>query len=342
MIPRINTHLPRSSIIPALFTAILLVLPGLLQGDSAGGVKTASGDDRPDDIAEKSGGSLHPAPGPCSEDRWFTDDLGRRIHIPDVPDRVVSLAPNVTEILFSLGVREKIAGATVYCDHPEEARNLPRMGDFSHPSLEKIARAAPDLVILTSLEQEGMIADLENLGLACFVIYPADLDALMARIATLGAIMGQSRSVEELLDSMKSRLAAVARGYAHIPVGHRPSVFCEVTANPLMTVSDESFVSSVIEAAGGRNVMEGLPRSYCRISPEKVIEKNPDVILAVHRGVTIDELTGRIGWDTIAAVKEKRVITDIDPDLLVRPGPRIVEGIAALSSRLYPASRPLQ
>jgi iron complex transport system substrate-binding protein len=278
------------------------------------------------------------APSSGGGTRIFEDDLKRKVFLEHIPERIISLAPNVTEILFSLDLADKIVGVTTHCDYPEEARQLPKIGDFSHPNLERIVGLDPDLVILTALEQEHLVKDLGTLGLIAFVMYPEDITALLEDIRILGEILGKREKARALLSTMKRRLERVEGTYRAVPHAARPALFCEISANPLMTVSDNSFLGSVLKAAGGRNVMGTLPRRYCRISPESVIEKNPDYIVVAHEHITALELSERIGWGQIDAVKKHNIIVDIDPDLLVRAGPRVIDGIEMLSRRFHQSS----
>ncbi len=258
-----------------------------------------------------------------------TDSLGRPLPLGDVPGRVVSLAPNLTEILYRIGAGNRIVGVTTYCDFPAAAREKPTVGDFSNPSLERVVQLAPDIVLMSWHEQAYLLPRLESLGLDVAVFFPESVDELVSVVASLAELFKTQEEAQGLIDS----LHVVAAG---VDSPTRPSVFVEICFYPLMTADDHSFVGHLVELAGGDNVGENLPRPYCAVSPESVVRANPDVMLLLGEDCSREDVLGRLGWERVAAVQNNAVCDTLDPDLIVRPGPRVVNGWASMVRLLHP------
>lgn len=263
-----------------------------------------------------------------------TDDLGRVVEVPRRPGRIVSTSPEATEMLFAVGAGENVVGVTTWCNYPPEARELPKVGDFSNIDMEKVAALEPDLVIATGHEQGRTVENLERLGFPVVVFLAPDVNGVRENIRAVGEITGREDGAAEVLADFDGRLAAVDAAVAEIPDGERVSVFIEISNEPLMTVSDGSFVADMIKRAGGVNIGEGLPRAYSRIDPEEVVRRNPDVIVLAS-GATPDDVSARVGWSSIMAVREGRVYAGFDEDLLFRAGPRAAEGVELLYEMFY-------
>jgi iron complex transport system substrate-binding protein len=269
-----------------------------------------------------------------SETVTVTDDLGRVVEVPKKPARIVSTSPEATEMLFAIGAGDKVVGVTTWCDYPAAARELPKVGDFSNIDMEKVAALEPDLVIATGHEQGRTVENLERLGIPVVVFLAPDINGAWENIKAVGEITGHEEGAAEILAEFDERLAAVDSKVAEIAENDRVSVFVEISAEPLMTVSAGSFVDDMIKLAGGVNIGEGLPRAYSRIDPEEVVRRNPDVIVLAS-GATPDEVAARVGWSSIAAVRDNRVYAGFDEDLLFRAGPRTAEGVALLYEMFY-------
>jgi len=252
-------------------------------------------------------------------------------------ERYISLAPSTTEILFALGLGERIVGVSSYCNYPEETRTKPVMGDFSHPNIEMIFSLKPDHIFCTGLEQGLVITELRRLNLKVYEADPANMDDLFRTIIDIGRITAREKEASALIESMKHDIAAVAAQAKAIPNEKRIKVFIEIWQQPLMTAGKGSFVDELITIAGGINIAHDVIRPYCNYSSEKVVEQDPDCIILAYMDATppLKTVQGRTGWPRITAVKNGRVYNDINPDLLLRPGPRITEGLRAVHERLY-------
>lgn len=252
-------------------------------------------------------------------------------------ERYISLAPSTTEILYALGLGDRIVGVSTYCNYPPEARTKPVMGDFSHPNIEKIFSLKPDYVFCTGLEQGLVITELKRLRLNVYEADPANLTQLYKTIADIGSLTGRTEEARSLIASMKKDVEEIAARARPIPDRQRTKVFIEIWQEPMMTAGKGSFVDELIALAGGINIAHDVIRPYCNYSPEKVVEANPGCIIMTYMDArpALELIKGRPGWDRIDAVKNNRVFNDIDPDLLLRPGPRVTQGIAAIYRKLY-------
>jgi iron complex transport system substrate-binding protein len=261
---------------------------------------------------------------------------------PDQPG-IVSLAPNVTEILFALGLGDRVVGVTDACDYPAAAKGIERVSGFGRPNVEKLLALRPGLVIACGLEKPEEMETLRRAGIQVVNVqttgFMASFPALFDAIRQIGRATGRETEAQKLVAEMQAELDKVAARIGPIEEAQRPRVFVEIEESPLRTAGKGSFIDDLIGRAGGRNVAGEIKNAYPQINPEKVIVWNPEVILIAHGGhpgAAARRLAGRIGWSDVAAVRERRLIDDIDADLLFRPGPRLVEGVEALAARLHP------
>ncbi len=251
--------------------------------------------------------------------------------------RIVSLAPATTEILFALGLGEEIVGNTVFCNYPEEAQRVYKVGTFSEPSIERIIALKPDIIFAAGLEQSPAVTQLQELGLKVIVSDPENLSELMESIEEIGRVTGKAPEAKKLVKQMREETASLREIVGLIPEEKRLKVFLEIWFDPIMTAGKGAFVDELLSIAGGINIAYDAPRAYSRFSAETVVKRNPDVIILGYMGQphAQDSVAGRLGWQGIQAVKNKRIICDINPDLILRPGPRVVEGMRSIYNSLY-------
>ncbi len=252
------------------------------------------------------------------------------------PMRIVSLSPSVTEMLFVLNMGGSIVGATDHCDYPPEAKRIERVGGLGRPSLEKLLALSPDLIVGSGFERNDTLQALRNSGIRVLKVDPENIDEMFQALRQIGDAVGKRRQADAAVASMQAELQRIV---SRIGDSRRtpPRVFVELWDDPLTTVGRASFVDDVIARAGGVNAAHELTQPNLRISAEKVIEWNPDVIVVAHmkrRAGSTDEISDRIGWADITAVKRGHVFCDIPADLILRPGPRLIEGVKILAQRL--------
>ncbi len=252
--------------------------------------------------------------------------------------RYISLAPSTTEILFALGLNENISGVSSYCNYPAEAKNKVKVGDFSHPNMEKIVSLKPDYIFCTGLEQAPVIAELRLLKFNVYVADPTDIEELLKTIENIGAITHREKEAVALIKRMRGDIEEIGAKVKIIPQDKKVKVFVEIWHEPLMTAGKGSFIDEMVTLAGGINVAHETPRPFCMFSAEKVISLNPGCIIMTYmdKEPPLKLMQARLGWNNIEAVKNKRVFNDINPDILLRPGPRITKGLKEIYKRLYP------
>ncbi len=250
---------------------------------------------------------------------------------------IVSLAPSVTEILFELGTGDRVVGATKYCDYPQAALAIPRVGELGRPNLEKVLAIRPQMVITTPMERPEYAEQFRQAGIEMVVVRTETMKELLAAIEQIGQAVGRAEGAKAIVARMQGEFDAAASRFKDVPAAKRPRVYFEISANPIYTVGGASFINDVISLAGGVNVAGDMPQPYPKVSGETIIDWNPDVIVLGYMTPGSKESLGqRIGWGGVAAVKNGRIIDDINPDLLLRSGPRLAQGVRELSKRLYP------
>jgi len=256
----------------------------------------------------------------------------------EAASRYISLAPSTTEILFALGLDEEIVGVSSYCNYPEEAQTKPKVGDFSNPNIEKILSLKPDYIFCTGLEQAKTVHELSRLKLNVYVADPSNMEELFNTISEIGRITARRNEASQLINKMRDDITAISEKVKLMPQQKRVRVFIEIWHDPLMTAGKGSFVDELIILAGGINIARDTIRPYSDFSAEKVIDLNPQVMILAYmdKEPPLKLVESRFGWADIEAVKNKRVFNDIDPDILLRPGPRITEGLKKLYKKLYP------
>jgi iron complex transport system substrate-binding protein len=269
----------------------------------------------------------------------ITDGLGREVQLASPAQRVVSLAPSNTEILFALGAGDKVVGRDEVSDYPAEALSLPTVGGWSGFSAEAIVALKPDLALASEINTPELVAELEGLGLTVYYLSnPKTLEDLYVNIETVATLTG--RDATKLTDSLKARVTAVDEKIA--PLSYRPSVFYEVDAtdpSKPYTAGPGTFIDLLIGRAGGQNVVSlaGITDAYPQISLEQLVIAPPDFIVLGDSmwGTTPVSVAARPGWDTLTAVTESRIFP-FDDNLVSRPGPRLVDGLEALAKLLHP------
>lgn len=224
----------------------------------------------------------------------------------------------MTEVIFALGAGENLVGNTTYCDFPEEAKRVYKVGDFSNPSIERIVSLRPNLVILNLPEQKRIKQELEKLKINFFISSPATIADIYDEIKGLGRITGKEREADSIVNFMKSHIYPLNR--------KKRRVYIELAPHPLVTIGSESFLNELLEMAGGKNIFSDLKKDYPVVSQEEVIKRNPEIIILLHP----EGFSNRIGWDKVAAVKENKVYRNLQQDYILRPGPRLVLGFKEL------------
>jgi iron complex transport system substrate-binding protein len=270
----------------------------------------------------------------------ITDGLGNEITLQGPAHKIVSLSPSMTESLFALGAGDRIIARESNSTYPEEAQEIEDIGMiWEGLPIEKIVSLEPDLVVAAQIISPDQVQNLRDVGLTVFwQSNPADFPGLYENLRQLAQLVGQEEEAETLISSMKDRVAAVEERVADVK--EKPLVFYELDAtdpsNPY-TVGEGTFISYVIDKAGGENLGDALEGNYVQISSEEIIARNPDYIILgdAAYGMTPEAVAERPGWDQLTAVQEGRVLP-INDDLISLPGPRLVEGLEEMAKMIHP------
>lgn len=275
-----------------------------------------------------------PPPGASPFPLTVTDDAGREVTIEAEPRRIVSLAASNTEILFAVGAGEKVVGVDQYSDFPPAAREKPTVGGYSRPDLEKIVALEPDLILGTGIHVKATLPELERRGLTSVIVDPRDVKGVMEKIRLVGKATGRRKEAEALADALLARVESVA---ARLQEAEPVRTFYELSPS-LHTAGPGSFVDDLIRLAGGANVAAGAGKEWPQMNQEALFLADPEVILLADHGAgeTPEQVAARPGWSRITAVKTGRVVA-IEPNLVNRPGPRVVEGLELVARTLHPA-----
>ena len=264
------------------------------------------------------------------------DDLGRQVKFNRPPQRIVSLDPSVTEILFALGLNSEVVGVTDYCDFPQEAMYKSKIGGYLDPNIEAIALLEPDLVVTTlKTNSPKLIEQLENFGIRVFVLDPKRIEDIFENISSLAKLTNREEKAKELVRAFKEKLEEVKRKVAGI---YHPGVFLGMGADPLISVGPGSFANDLIEIAGGRNVASQSSFRYRRYTLEEVLLADPQVIIIcsmIPNDPCLAQKRWWNRWTNISAVRNSRIYV-VEANLITRPGPRMIEGLVEVAKAIHP------
>jgi len=268
--------------------------------------------------------------------RMVTDELGRKMVVPDNLKRVVSLAPSVTEVIFALGKEDLLKGVSMFSDFPAAAEKLPRVGSYKHLDLEKIVVLKPELCIgIKDGNPIAVVRKLEHLGIPVFAVDPRDLNAVFDTILRLGHLLGADQKAHAVVSDMRARMERVKSLVSTI--SHKPRVFFQIGVSPIVSAGTQTFIHELITMAGGRNLAKG-PVPYPRYSREQVLGLSPDVMIitSMARGASFERVKKEWSkWPSMPAVRDKRIVL-IDSNLCDRPTPRIIDGLEHVAEAIHP------
>ena len=267
------------------------------------------------------------------------DNLDRTINISEIPQRIVSLAPSNTEILFALGLGDRVVGVTEFCNYPEEAKTKPKIGGFSTVDIEKVVYLEPDLVLAAEIHSKTVIPALEKLGLTVLALAPVSLDEVTGNITLVGRVTGQDKVASKLVDDLRRRIEAVANKTQDLALDQRPRVLYLTWHDPLWTAGKDTLADEIITKAGGQNIAYDLSGDKV-IDLETVLHRNPQVIIAAvgmgaGEDLTWQYVTTEPRLKNTEALLNNRVYK-IDGDLIHRPAPRIVDALEQVAQFIHP------
>jgi iron complex transport system substrate-binding protein len=264
------------------------------------------------------------------------DQAGRSVTVPEHPGRIISLAPNITEILFAVGAGANVVGVSEYSNYPPEAAALPMVGTYIKPNLEAIIALAPDLVIATADgEKRAEINRLAGLGIPVYIINPRTIAGVVSTVREVGRLAGYEKAGEETAAKMKRRISEIRKRVASLPP---VTVLLVLNTNPLITINGNTFQDEMIRAAGGTNIAAREKIRYPTLTYEEVVVRAPRVIVMTTMSPDEDYTSAAREWSrftTVPAVRDGRIAV-IDSDIIDRPSPRIVAGLEELARLLHP------
>ena len=322
----------------ALFLTLSLALAGCTP---AGGSPSAAVITPAPAASASAAASPAASPSPAAFPVTITDDEGTKIEVAAEPQKIVSLTPATTEILFGIGAGDRVVATDDGSDYPAEAAGLPDVASFSSVDIEKVVSLDPDLVVAGGLgfTPADAITQLRSLKIPVVVVYAASVDGVYKDIELLGTATGTSETAVEVTTAMRAEIGAISEAVAG--AGTPPRVFYEIgyddTTGAIYAPADDSFVAEMVTLAGGDTITTGDPDTY-EIALEKLIELDPQVIVL---GVnpfyepTPEGVAARAGWNVMTAVKngDIRTVRDIE---ITRPGPRLPVGLRNLAGAIRP------
>ena len=268
-----------------------------------------------------------------------TDDAGSQVTLDKPAERIVSLAPANTEIVYAIGAGDSMVAGTTYDDYPEEAKALPKAGDFNNPNIEKTASFSPDLVLAAGGIQAKLQSKLEALGMTVYVVDPKTYDEVINTIENIGKLTGSEEGAATVAATMTAAQQEVEAAVGDLP---KATTFLEIYSKPLMTAGSGTFIDDMITIAGGENIGAQAGEGFPNFSTEVLVKDDPQVYVADSGSMSKPgDITKRAGFSGLSAVKDGHVYV-IQDDLIARPGPRLAEGLKALAGYIHPEASSAQ
>ena len=280
-------------------------------------------------------GSPAATPGATSYPLTVTDDAGRSVTVARRPQRIVSLAPSNTEILYALNLGDRVVGVDQFSNYPPAAQSKPKIGSYSAANLEQVVSREPDLILAAGITRPDVLTALASRGLAVIVLNPTDLPGVLTNISLVGQIADVNADAARLRGSLEARIATVTERVRGTTT--KPRAFVEIDPTLFFSVGPKSFVDDLIARAGGTNIAADTGTPYPQLSQEQILARDPEVILLADgsQGVTPEAVKTRPGWGNVSAVKTGRIVV-LDEDVFLRSGPRSVDALEAMLRYLHP------
>lgn len=262
------------------------------------------------------------------------DDYGRMIALDKYPERIISLSPSNTEILFALGLDDDIVGVTEYCDYPEAATKKETIGGFSKSDAEKIISLKPDLVIASGDPNENLEGILREADIPILSYESKNLEEVMSQIERIGSLTNKSEEAEKIVKDMEKRRKKIVEKVKDVD---KVRVFYEIWHSPLKAAGKGSFMDELIGLAGGDNIAKDSEIAYPEFDVELLIDKNPEVYLTTMHNAEkdIENIKARPGYNNIDAIKNDRIYL-LDSNIASRPGPRMIEALEIVAEKIHP------
>ena len=271
--------------------------------------------------------------------------VGRELTFPTAPQRIVSLSPSNTEIVYALGLGDKLVGNTTYCDYPAAAKDKPKIGGYSTVEVEKIVALKPDLILASNIHMAKVVPQLINLGLPVFVLDPRTLPDILDSITLAGKVMNAQAKAREVVKSMQDRIDAVKAKTANLPDAQRVRTLMLIWHDPPMTVGPNTFMYELVQLSGGTSVSKGMANGFPTMGLESIISSDPQVVITTGMGgannLTLQYMLSEPRLKDIPARKitaefPNGRVYEVNQDWTNRMGPRVVDGLEAIARLIHP------
>lgn len=262
----------------------------------------------------------------------ITDFLEREITLEKEPERIVSLAPSTTELIYALGAGDKVVGVTDFDSYPPEVEDVEKVGGFKGPNIEAITAQKPDVIFASNLSGQEEMESLENMGIPVIVLEAKNMDQIYESIKVMGQITGSEEKGEEIIKDMEAKIEEIKDKVKELP---KVDVFYLVSFDGNWTAGKGTFIDELISLAGGKNIAEEVD-GWVQYSMEELVEKNPDVIITSPHAGDIDDLKNTVGYKDTEAVKNDNVFVISNDDIIARASNRIVLGLEEIAEFLHP------
>jgi iron complex transport system substrate-binding protein len=277
---------------------------------------------------------------PAAAFRELTDETGRTVRVPQAINRIVSLAPSLTETVYALGLQDRLVGDTDYCDYPPDAQKKTKVGGAINPSLEEIAHLKPDLVLVTKhLNTLDTVHSLDALGIASYATDPRTVDEIVASAKRLGEVLGAAEAGEALAADLQRRLEVLQQKIGALPPRR---VLFVVWTDPLISIGKDTFIADALRRAGATSIVDSR-QDWPQVNLEEVAKLQPEVLVFADSHseavpASLDVLATRPAWRILDAVRDRKYA--VISDAVNRPAPRIVSAIEDLAAKLHPEAFP--
>ena len=270
---------------------------------------------------------------PCRASRTVTDEIGRSVVVPDHPHRIICLVPSITDAMFAIGAADDVVAISDYVQYPAEAKKKPSVGSISNPSMETILSLHPDLVLgMPHQNQPAILGQLQRFGVPLYIVDPHGISGILHTVVSLGRASGREVQAAGVASQLQSRIDAVRTRIKNLPA---IPVYMPVSYDPVITIGKGSFITDIIEAAGGRSITSDIGQEWPHISMETVIARAPEALLMMRGGtITIDTLVTRPGWNVLPAVKSRHVYY-VDKRVNF-PSPVAIDALEDLARQFHP------
>jgi iron complex transport system substrate-binding protein len=269
----------------------------------------------------------------------YTDDLGRTVQIKDIPMRIISLCPSNTEMVYALGLEDRLIGVTTYCNYPEAVKDKPKVSEYSNVDIEKIVSMQPDLILADGVQHKSqVIPAIEKLNIAVLGIAAESLDKILSDITLLGKVSGESKAAEKLVSSLQTRIQSINEKIQKANISDKPRVFFLTWHDPLWTAGSGTLIHDLMTSAGGVNIASDL-NGHSQIDLETVIQRNPQVIFVMtsmgDQNTSLNYIKSEPRFQVTDALKNNRVYS-LDSDIFARTTPRTVDGLEQMANLTHP------